>query len=178
MAPGPLVLRAREDSDYALLAVSLELTHRRDRYPYRWPPGGHTGPDAVRRFLYPADALGAWVVCDEEGAAGQIVLEPDRDQGTVSWPELTGLPAGSHAVVSRLFVDPRARRRGGFRLLLDAAVERGHEAGLRVVLDVFEVNAIAHASYLALGWRELGRGEFLLYEGLREPLVYLTEPGT
>ena len=178
MPPAPLTLRERRDSDSDQLAADLERTHRQDRYPYRWPSGGLTGPDAVHRFLYPEDAIGAWVVCDKTGPAGQIVLESDRDQGTVSWPELTGLPAGSHAVISRLFIAPRARRRGGFRLLLDAAVQRAHEVGLRAVLDVFEINTTAHAGYLALGWREIGRGEFLLYAGLREPLVYLTEPGT
>jgi GNAT superfamily N-acetyltransferase len=62
------------------------------------------------------------------------------------------------ASVTRLFVDPAARRAGSARELLEAAAAYAVASDLQPVLDVVEDAQAAIALYERSGWRLVGTG--------------------
>ncbi|MEJ5945598.1 GNAT family N-acetyltransferase [Pseudokineococcus basanitobsidens] len=135
-------LRDRRDDDVPGAVALLARVHDEDAYPSRWPQD----PAA---WLSPGGSRGAWVVVAGAAVVGHVALV-DRAPGR-------GLPTDAPAEVVRLFVDPDRRRSGVGRLLLGAAVDRAHELGLAVDLQVVAASAQAVAAYERLGWRVVRR---------------------
>ena len=68
----------------------------------------------------------------------------------------TGRDAGQLGVVTRLFVDPAARRAGHARGLLETVTSHAVAHGLRPVLDVVDHSQAAIALYEGAGWQLVG----------------------
>ncbi|MFC0602621.1 GNAT family N-acetyltransferase [Streptomyces palmae] len=125
----------------------LADVHRRDGYPVNWP-------DRPGAWLSHGDLLGAWVAELGGRLVGHAALS-QSGEGDVApglWSERTGAARELTAVVSRLFVAPRAREHGTGALLVGRAVERAHHHGLHPVLDVVATDTAAAALYERLGW--------------------------
>lgn len=139
-------VRPRLGADIAACGELVRAVHEADGYPVRLPPD-------PAGFLEVPDALDAWVAEDDAGLVGHVLLRR-RSAGPVMQAALaaTGLPADRLAVVARLLVAPRARRRGAGRALLATATARAHALGRRPVLDVVSEQRAAVALYGAEGW--------------------------
>jgi GNAT superfamily N-acetyltransferase len=68
------------------------------------------------------------------------------------WSERNGTSKDLTAVVSRLFVAPRARGHGIGALLIGQTVQEARKWGLHPVLDVVASDTAAAALYERLGW--------------------------
>lgn len=132
----------------------LAEVHRRDGYPVNWP-------DRPREWLSHASPLGTWVA----GLGGRVVghvglsRSGEGDLAPGLWSERNGTSEERTAVVSRLFVAPRARGHGIGALLIGRAVEEARGRGLHPVLDVVASDTAAAALYERLGWERLATVE-------------------
>lgn len=143
-------IRAKGDADAADCAALMVLTHQLDGYPRYLP-------DDLAGFVTSPAEITAWVAEDANGVVGHLALH--RAEGDPTWDlahAATGLPADRLAVVARLLVHPRWRRRGLARRLLQTADEHVRRQGRRLVLDVLQESAGAITLYEALGWTRLG----------------------
>jgi GNAT superfamily N-acetyltransferase len=78
------------------------------------------------------------------------------------------------AVVARLIVDPRRRRSGVGRALLETAAADGRRQGLHPILDVAIHYGAAIALYESCGWRNAGEVTMVFGDGTELPsYVYL-----
>lgn len=155
-------VRARTESDVLALVQVGRRTHLSDRYPWR----DHVDLAAFLRG--PAPALGAWAAELDGAVVGQVVLsEPEP-----AWVADGGLP-GDVLAVSRLLVDPGARRVGAARALLHAASALANPRP--VGLDVMLPSTATVEFYERLGWRRTGTGEFVLGDE-RVPRGYYLQP--
>lgn len=85
---------------------------------------------------------------------------------------------GDLGVVSRLYVEPSARRHGIARLLLAQAVAAIQERGQVPVLDVLLRYEAAIRLYEAEGWARLGSFVWPMPDGSEEPAYgYALMPG-
>ncbi|UQX04015.1 GNAT family N-acetyltransferase [Streptomyces sp. RerS4] len=118
----------------------LREVHERDGYPVNWP-------DEPAAWLSDGPLLGSWVAELDGGLVGHVRLAQSGagDVAPRLWSERT-------AVLSRLFVAPRARGHGIGALLIGRAVEEARRRGLHPVLDVVASDTAAAALYERLGW--------------------------
>ena len=103
-APGGTILamlrnatvRARRPEEVDECVAMLELVHAADGYPSRLP-------EDPRRWLTPADTVGAWVAADPGGLSGHVALHRPTGDAESSWVCTTaGLPPEGTALVARL----------------------------------------------------------------------------
>lgn len=132
----------------------LAEVHHHDGYPVNWP-------DQPDGWLSPASLLGAWVAGLGGPVVGHVGLSRSGrgDMAPGLWSERNGTGEERTAVVSRLFVAPRARGHGIGALLIGRAVEEARRRGLHPVLDVVASDTAAAALYERLGWERLATVE-------------------
>ncbi|MQY14748.1 hypothetical protein SRB5_49240 [Streptomyces sp. RB5] len=149
-----LRVRPRTDDDLGACVDLLAEVHRRDGYPVNWP-------ERPAEWLTHDSALAALVVEQGDRLLGHVSLTRGGpgDLAPGLWSERTATSAELTAVVSRLFVAPRARGRGVGTLLLGRAVRVARELGLHPVLDVVASDTAAAALYERLGWERLATVE-------------------
>lgn len=127
----------------------MDLTHRHDGYPrYRhdW-----------NVFLASPSETAAWVAELDGEIVGHVAVHQAPDEPTFALAQqATGRPPERLAVLARLMISPRARRRGLARRLIEMATAYADERDLRLVLDVLPETADAIELYERLGWRRLG----------------------
>ncbi|MFI9722147.1 GNAT family N-acetyltransferase [Streptomyces sp. NPDC052396] len=147
-------VRVRTDDDVPECVRVLAEVHRGDGYPVNWP-------DRPEEWLAPPAALGAWVAGLDGRLVGHISLSRggDGDLAPGLWCARNGMERERTAVVSRLFVAPRARGYGIGALLMAQAVREAGLRGLHPVLDVVASDTAAAALYERLGWERLATVE-------------------
>jgi ribosomal protein S18 acetylase RimI-like enzyme len=125
--------------------------------------------DEYRQFYQlPTDAVRATAYLEARLGAGESVVLIAADEAgqllgfAQLYPTWCSLLAGPVYVLYDLYVDPKARRRGVGRALLEAAVERGRRDGkLRMTLSTAKTNVNAQSVYESLGWER--DNEFYVY---------------
>jgi ribosomal protein S18 acetylase RimI-like enzyme len=161
----PLVVSLREwrpDDLPAALDV-LGRTHRADSYPVLWP-------DDPASFACPEDAVASWVGEDGNGAfVGHVCIRPAHGPPLPTWVKGSGRAADDLGVVSRLYVEPSARRHGIARLLMAHAVAAIEERGQAPVLDVLLRYKPAIRLYEGEGWARVGSFVWPMPDGSEEP---------
>jgi GNAT superfamily N-acetyltransferase len=140
-------VRPREPDDLDGCVAVLRRVHETSGYPSGWPrdPG---------RWLTPAGQVAAWVAEDDGRLAGHIGLV--QGVRTLCLLQATGRDPGELGGVVRLFVDPRAARKGLARALLQTAAAGAWARGLQPVLDVVAGSEPAIALYERSGWELAG----------------------
>ncbi|WP_094584444.1 GNAT family N-acetyltransferase [Synechococcus sp. BO 8801] len=114
---------------------------------YRQFYGQPSEPDRVRAFLKERLAQGDSVLLMAE--ADGLVLG-----FTQLYPSFSSVSMAPIFILNDLFVVPETRRSGVARLLLDAAVRHGREAGaIRLSLSTAHTNTAAQALYTSAGWK-------------------------
>jgi PAS domain S-box-containing protein len=150
-AVGATRLRRRTDADLGSCLELLRVTFETDAYPpFGWP-------DDPLRFLSPDAERAAWVVEIDGDVVGHVALHDA--EGDVASTALADRDASSLAVVARLMVAPRARRRGVATALLDRAADAARAAGSEPILDVGTRLTAAVRLYSRLGWVPCGTVE-------------------
>jgi len=153
-----IVIRSRVNDDLGALVDALASTAETDGYPSRWP-------DDPASWLRANDVLGAWVADRNGEVLGHVVLRRPRAQMPVTlWCTLSGGEPDACALVSRLFVVPRARGAGVGRALLEAACATAADLERQPVLDVVDTNQSAVRLYRRLGWNYLGSYEVTFHD--------------
>lgn len=157
---GRLVVRERELRDLDALAAIAAEVQVNDGYPGK-------RPQDLRAFLVADDALGAWVAELNGQVVGHVALHAtslpvvvDRARTALGAPSDDDL-----AVVARLIVDPRKRRMGGGRALLDHAAGAAWRRQRHPILDVVTRYEAANALYTAAGWTNVGEVEMRFADG-------------
>ncbi len=142
-----MLLRTREPGDLEGCVAMLRRVHEVSGYPSNWPhdPG---------RWLTPAGQVTALVAEDNDQLAGHVGLV--QGVRTPCLLRVTGPDAKQLGGITRLFVNPAARRQGVGRALLDAAAAEARARGLRPVLDVVEDDKPAIALYEWSDWELAG----------------------
>ena len=154
-----MLVRPRTPADRAACLALLDVVHELDGYP-PW-----LGPGLVP-FLESPDALAAWVAVGDGEVVGHVALHGSGPRAAIDRAcDATGLPADRLAVVARLLVSPRYRRRGVGRSLLMAASAEATGRGLRPVLDVARQFTGAVALYESCGWTCAGPVTFDFGDG-------------
>ncbi|MFB9904560.1 GNAT family N-acetyltransferase [Allokutzneria oryzae] len=158
------VVRRRTPEDLPACVKTMADVHAEDGYPSNWP----TDPE---RWLTPDELLGCWVSVEDGEVLGHVALQrfPDSARAHVAVPD-------ELAAITRLFVSPRARRRGVAKALVDTAVAAAGE--LRVALDVADIGQDAIAFYERTGWRRVAsaRMDWTLPDGERALVHYYLRP--
>ncbi|MET9554563.1 GNAT family N-acetyltransferase [Streptomyces sp. NPDC006645] len=172
-------VRRRDPADLDACVRVLAEVHDSDGYPVDWPqdPAGWlaaaesptwpgTEPPPVSPTWSgteppPVSPPAAWVALLDGQIVGHICLSPARPDDTAPgiWSARTGMSPAMTAVVSRLFVSPKARGHGIGALLLAETVRAAHERGLYPVLDVVTTDRSAAALYERQGWTLMATGE-------------------
>lgn len=150
-------VRRRDLPDLDACVRVLAEVHESDGYPVNWPedPAGWLAPPES------SESPAAWVALLDGRIAGHVCLSPARpgDTAPEHWSSRTGLSPADTAVVSRLFVSPKARGHGIGALLLTETVRDARERGLHPVLDVVTSDRSAAALYERQGWTLMATGE-------------------
>ena len=137
----PDPIRLRDPADIDACTRLLEIVHKRDHYPLLWP-------DDASRWLSPRELIAAWVAERNGSILGHVALSYVQGDGAgLEWADSLGLAPRQIAWVSRLFVDPEARRRGLGSDLLNTALEHATRLGLRPALEVAESDRAAIELY-------------------------------
>ena len=125
--------------------------HALDGYPMILP-GGDVG-----RFLSRPEAVAAWVAVVGERVVGHVALHDVTSKPVMDLVD-GRFPDPPAVYVSRLLVDPDARRRGIGRRLLAHATQVARTLGRRPFLDVVATSGspAALALYADGGWEEIG----------------------
>ncbi|WP_381791993.1 GNAT family N-acetyltransferase [Streptomyces niveus] len=151
-------VRRRDTSDLDACVRVLAEVHRSDGYPVNWPtdPAGWLTPPGS-----PAESPTVWVALLDGVVVGHICLSPARpdDAAPALWSGRTGIGPERTAVVSRLFVSPKARGHGIGALLLGETVRDARGRGLHPVLDVVTSDRSAAALYERQGWTLMATAE-------------------
>ena len=116
--------------------------------------------DAYRQFygLVPDLALASRFLADRLARGESVVLLAAAADGTLMgfvqmYPGFSSLRAARTYVLYDLFVQPRARRHGVGRLLMEAASDEARRAGaVALVLSTAKTNVGAQRLYESLGW--------------------------
>ena len=116
--------------------------------------------DAYRQFygLAPDLALASRFLADRLARGESVVLLAAAADGTPMgfvqmYPGFSSLRAARTYVLYDLFVQPRARRHGVGRLLMEAASDEARRAGaVALVLSTAKTNVGAQRLYESLGW--------------------------
>ncbi|MDQ4091534.1 MAG: GNAT family N-acetyltransferase [Actinomycetota bacterium] len=114
-------------------------------------------PKDFRAFMRSSDALSTWVAEYDGAIAGHVALSPSDFPVVVKTAaRALDVDISALAVVARLIVDPRRRRAGVGRALLETAAADARRRGLHPVLDVVTRFDPAVAFYRSCGWRNAG----------------------
>ncbi|MFJ9536114.1 GNAT family N-acetyltransferase [Streptomyces sp. NPDC101225] len=148
------LIRRRADADVEECVRVLAEVHAGDGYPVNWP-------DRPGEWLSRGPLLCSWVAELEGDLVGHVSLSQggEGDLAPLLWSERNGATRGTTAVLSRLFVAPRARGHRIGALLIGRAVEEARRRGLHPVLDVVASDAAAAALYERLGWTRMATVE-------------------
>jgi GNAT superfamily N-acetyltransferase len=145
-----VIVRRRTDSDFDACIEMCRLVHQRDGYPVYLPadlPG----------FLFPPDAIDAWVAEEAGEIVGHVALHRRALAPMMALAsQALGQPVDRLGVVARLFVAVGGRRHGTGRALLDVACAESWTRGLWPVLDVFTEFDGAIRLYESRGWTRAG----------------------
>lgn len=166
------LIRVRTDEDLRACVDALAAVHACDRYPVDWP----TDP---RRWLAPADLVGAWVAVERTDVVGHVGLSlHDATELPPSVAEAIGTSAGRIGSITRLFITPSGRGHGLATRLLDVAREKAAELGAPLVLDVSDEGRAAIAVYERAGWERVAsaRADWLNTAGVPALLYYYVSP--
>ncbi len=113
---------------------------------YRQFYGQPSERDRVRDFLHQRLTQGDAVLFIAEAGGRAVGF-------TQLYPSFSLVSMARIFILNDLFVVPEARRSGVARLLLDAAVRHGREAGaIRLSLSTALTNTAAQALYATAGW--------------------------
>jgi predicted N-acetyltransferase YhbS len=141
-----VLIRDKTDADAGPCLDLLRRVHAVDNYPLILPAD-------VSRFIAPPYEVRAWVAVQEGEVLGHVALHRASVDPTFEAAQrATGLPAERLVVLSRLFVDPRLRRSGLGRSLLNTATSASRSRGQRAVLDVGQTLLGPIALYESEGW--------------------------
>ncbi|MFC8829630.1 GNAT family N-acetyltransferase [Streptomyces sp. NPDC057137] len=158
MSEERISVRRRDSSDLDACVRVLAEVHESDGYPVNWPqdPAGWLTPPGS-----PPESPAAWVALLDGRIVGHSCLSPARpgDAAPDIWSGRTGMGPEQTAVVSRLFVSPKARGHGIGALLLTETVREARGRGLHPVLDVVTSDRAAAALYERQGWTLMATGE-------------------
>ncbi len=142
-----MLIRPRVAADLEDCERLAQVVHDVDGYPPYLPDGD------LGRFILSSDALAAWVAELDDEIVGHVVLNPRSSETVMARAsEMTRLEATSLAVVARLLVSPKARRKGVGRSLVMTAADAATNIGRCPILDVATRFAAAIALYAASGW--------------------------
>lgn len=162
-------IRPRVPQDMPECVALLRRVHEMNGYPSRWPrdPAG---------MLTPAGLEAAWVAVDGDSIVGHAALI--RGVSTSCVLHSTGRDAGQLGGVTRLFVDPAARRAGHARGLLETVTSHAVAHGLQPVLDVVDHSQAAIALYEGAGWQLVGTemATWLTPAGIRPKVRWYVGP--
>jgi len=143
-------IRPRTPEDADACADVARLVYERDAYPV-------VLPDDLRGFIVAPFAIGAWVAEDDGDVVGHVALHPSGSPEVLALASgALGEPPGRLALVARLFVSLRRRRRGIAAALLTTASDAARSLGRVAILDVATHFAAAISLYEAHGWSRLG----------------------
>ena len=155
-----LVIRPRGPGDVDEIAAIADEVQERDGYPGK-------RPHDMRTFMVDDGALGGWVAELDGRIVGHVALHRSSLPVVMNRArEAAGASSDSElAVVARLVVDPRARRVGAGRALLDQAAATAWELGRHPVLDVVTRFEAACALYASAGWSHVGEVQLRFDDG-------------
>ena len=145
----PIVIRSATDNDAAAIAqlnTHVQSIHA-DAHPWRFKQPSDMSPTAADIAAIIAQANYFAFIADIAGTpvgylTGEIVLRAESPFHH----------AHDSVHLHHISVDPRARRQGVARSLMDAAKARGAEAGISLMtLDVWDFNAAARAFFASYG---------------------------
>jgi ribosomal protein S18 acetylase RimI-like enzyme len=162
-------IRPRVPDDIPECVAVLRRVHEVNGYPSRWSSD-------PARMLTPASLEAAWVAVDGGSIVGHAALI--RGVGTSCVLHATGRDAGQLGGVTRLFVDPAARRAGHARELLETVSGHAVAHGLQPVLDVVDDSEAAIALYEGTGWQLVGTeiATWLTPDGIRPKVRWYVGP--
>ena len=157
-------IRPTIPADLDALAEILVEVHAHDGYPVE-------GVDFPRDWVELSDAIGQWTALLDGEPVGHVALMPPSAGDAAPALLLQRQEAASAriAVLARLFVDPRARRRKAAKRLLDVVENKALEDGLIPVLDVMKKDRAAIRLYESRGWEVLGTIDHPVPESASEP---------
>jgi ribosomal protein S18 acetylase RimI-like enzyme len=139
--------KVRTDTDGC--AALMCLTHHLDGYPRYLP-------EDLVAFLNSGAELAGWVVESGGEIVGHVALHDAAGDPTFPAAQAaTGLPPERLAVVARLMVHPKHRRRGIAQHLLQVTRTYAEQDERRLVLDVLQSSAPAIHLYENLGWQRV-----------------------
>lgn len=163
----PVEIRDRREDDLEELVCLAARVHEADNYPIFLPGGDYA------RFLTRPRPLAAWVAVREGELVGHVALNDATSRPVMNLVEVRGTPLPA-VYVARLLVDPRSRRRGVGRQLLEHARHAAIEAGRAPYLDVVDAPTASPAIslYRDAGWEEVGRVSFELIGDEIEEVVF------
>lgn len=149
-----LIVREREPRDLDALEVIAAEVQANDGYPGKRPRD-------LRSFLVADDALGAWIAELDGQVVGHVALHASSLPVVMDRArQALGASADDElAVVARLIVDPRKRRIGAGRALLEYAVGAAQHRRRHAILDVVTRYEAAIALYESAGWMNAGEVE-------------------
>jgi GNAT superfamily N-acetyltransferase len=167
---GPVVIRARADTDLDACEQVARAVHLLDGYPAYLRD--------MRSFLVSADALCAWVMEEDDAVVGHVALHRRSFEAVMATASaFLGIPREQIGVVARLFVAPGHRGKGFGRALLATASQAARSQGLWPVLDVSTRYRRAIELYVSNGWTCAGPVVFRAPDGrVFDELVYIGPP--
>lgn len=157
-------VRRTTPADLEALADVLVQVHAMDGYPVE-------GVDSPRDWVELSDAIGQWTALLDGEPVGHVALMPPsaRDMAPDLLLQRHEVTSAQVAVLARLFVDPRARRKKAAQLLLDVVETKALEDGLTPVLDVMKKDRAAIRLYESRGWEVLGAIDHPVPDSPSEP---------
>lgn len=145
-----MLIRTRAQKDIPVLVDMANAVRAVDH----WPPHRVS---SMEDFVVGADPLSALVAVYNSTLLGHVALqEGSADSVMLLAADSLGVGVASLAVVARLFVDPRRRRSGVGKALLDAAAVEATRLHKHPILDVWTELDHAIRLYEVAGWRRLG----------------------
>jgi GNAT superfamily N-acetyltransferase len=161
-------VRVRTSADLDRCVEMARIVHERDGYPPYLPTD-------LQAFLAWPDAYEAWVVEHAGTIVGHVALHRrSSDRVMIIASEALQQPIDRLGVVSRLLVDPSARRLGAGRALLDEASRDASARGLWPILDVATQFHGAIRLYENSGWIRAGEIALTLGDSFSlDEVVYL-----
>jgi GNAT superfamily N-acetyltransferase len=160
-------IRERREQDLSDLVTIAARVHDTDNYPVFLPDGDYSS------FLTRPSSLAAWVAVRGRELVGHVALNDTTSRPVMQLVDEDG-PTRPPVYVARLLVDPRSRRDGVGRHLLEHARREALSAGRSPYLDVVDTltAAPAIALYRHDGWEEIGRVRFELAGNEIHELVF------
>ena len=154
----PVRIRPRYERDVPALVELADAVRAVDR----WPPH-QVG--TTEEFVVGPLPLAALVAESDHAVIGHVAIHERSAESVMAVAEdVLRVEREQLAVVARLFVDPRLRRRGVGGALLAAAVERVTASERIAILDVWEELDEAIGLYERNGWSRLGSVTFTFQE--------------